>query len=211
MKNTLSDTMLLATGLLAAALITGCGSDDDRAHDGTSTVTVTSVAPGSGAFGTTGTPESGTPPADVSPHPGPPAGSGLINANPDDYRSGGSLDGDVAFVSPTGNVWCRLGKEQYTAGCQAKTAPIPAGADCRGSAEYPASMLSRGFVLSGETVTPSCFNQGVFTSPERKPLPYGYTITDNGYTCTSRESGVTCTTPSGEHGFVLSMQEARAF
>lgn len=130
--------------------------------------------------------------------------------NPDDYCSGGSNGGDVAFVSPSGNIWCRLGAAQYTAGCQAEKAPIPAGADCAGSEMYPRDTLSRGFILGPDSVTPSCFNQGIFTSPEKRVLAYGSSVSANGYTCVSRVEGVTCTTGAGR-GFVLSMQEARAF
>ncbi|MFT4200981.1 DUF6636 domain-containing protein [Gordonia sp. (in: high G+C Gram-positive bacteria)] len=189
MKTALWVVALVAAGLLVA----GCGGET-RTDPSTVTVTSTLNAPPSGAG-----------------RPGPPPGSALTNADPDDYRAGGSLDGDVAFVSPTGNVWCRLGRERYTAGCQAVKAPVPAGARCVGTRDYPVDQLTRGFFLDGETVTPACFNQGVFSSPEHKRLPYGYTITGNGYTCTSRTTGITCNTPSGEHGFVLSMQEARAF
>ncbi|MFT3715076.1 MAG: hypothetical protein QM774_03760 [Gordonia sp. (in: high G+C Gram-positive bacteria)] len=200
MKKSIAAAALLASPILIA----GCGNSDPAASPSTVTVTE-SASPAPGAPSDSGSAGSG-----ASTAPGPPKGSQLTNANPDDFRSDG-YQGDVAFVSPSGNVWCRLGAGQYSAGCQAEKAPIPAGADCRGNDMNPVDSLTRGFYLDGEKVTPSCFNQGVFASPERKPLPYGYTITANGYTCTSREDGMTCNTPSGEHGFVLSMQEARSW
>lgn len=75
---------------------------------------------------------------------------------------------------------------------------------------YPASSLSKGFWLQDGSVVPSCFNQGVFSSPNPKALPYDYSITANGLTCTSRTTGMTCTNRDG-HGFELSMTVARSF
>lgn len=225
MSTTIRATLLGAAIVPATvALITGCSFDDENAASAPSTVTVTHSAddprpsndssdggdlpgPGSDIPGTDTTDDAT--PMVTTDQPGNP-GTGFTVADPEAYRSGGSNVGDVAFVSPTGNIWCRLGAERYTAGCQAKYAPIPAGADCTGTDMYPLSTLSRGFFLQGDKVTPSCFNQGIFTSSERNVLAYGYSISDNGYTCYSRTTGITCKTPAG-NGFVLSMQEARAF
>lgn len=226
-NQTIRATLLGVAALpLVAALVTGCSSDAEPSTSATSTVTVTrsagATAPsntssdsGSPAGPNTDAPGTDTPGTgdDAAPvvSPDAPGSSddGFTAADPARYRADSAV-GDVAFVSPTLNIWCRLGRAQYTAGCQAKYAPIPAGADCKGTDMYPLSTLSKGFMLEGDKVTPSCFNQGIFTSSERRVLPYGYSISANGYTCYSRSTGVTCTTPSGR-GFVLSMQEARAF
>jgi hypothetical protein len=129
--------------------------------------------------------------------------------DPDAFRPGG-YQGDVVFTSPTGNIWCRLGKGDYNAGCQARHAPVPPGADCDGNEYYPADMLSRGFYLFPNSVLPTCFNQGVFTAEHAKALPYGKSISANGYTCVSRVTEMTCLNPA-EHGFQLSMQFAGIF
>ena len=228
-KTIRATTLGAAIAATVAALVTGCSSDDGPTGSGTSTVTVTRSADpaqpsnngsddgndGSQPGVSTDAPRTDAPGTGDDPAPVVTTGAqgssdnGFTAADPARYRAG-SAAGDVAFVSPTLNIWCRLGRAQYTAGCQAKYAPIPAGADCKGTADYPLSTLSKGFMLEGDKVTPSCFNQGIFTSSERQVLPYGYSISANGYTCYSRSTGVTCKTPSGR-GFVLSMQEARAF
>ncbi|GAB06872.1 hypothetical protein GII30_22815 [Gordonia amarae] len=206
---------------VVAALVTGCSSDDEPSTSAMSTVTVTRSADAAAPSNTssdggslsgpnTDAPGTGDDAAPVVTTDAPGSSDeGFTAADPARYRAD-STGGDVAFVSPTLNIWCRLGQARYTAGCQAKYAPIPAGADCKGTADYPLSTLSKGFFLEGDKVTPSCFNQGIFTSSERHVLPYGYSISAHGYTCYSRSTGVTCKTPSGR-GFVLSMQEARTF
>ncbi|MDF0529916.1 hypothetical protein P0W64_11080 [Tsukamurella sp. 8F] len=204
--------LIVAAGLAAGGvLVAGCGQQGSAAPGSTVTVTATQGAQAGG--GTAG--DGGTPATTETPTAGkrvltPPRGAGLTAADPAEYHNGDG--GDVAFISPTKNIWCRLGAGKYEAGCQAMKAPIPEGAGdrCKGNDMYPQSSLSRGFYLRGNTVEPACFNQGVFTSPNPKVLPYQSTIEANGYTCTSRETGITCTTSNGR-GFVLSMQEARAF
>ncbi|WP_018178864.1 DUF6636 domain-containing protein [Jongsikchunia kroppenstedtii] len=193
MKFRLTTAMLIGIG----ALLAGCGQD----HASQSDVSV----PQSSTPSTIGTGDSTSAGSVPTPRESQPE-----TADPAHYRDG--IGDDVAFVSPTKNIWCRLGAAKFTAGCQAKDAPVPAGAEksCAGNEMYPPNSLSRGFWFEGDSVVPSCFNQGIFTSPHPKALPYGYTISANGYTCTSREDGMTCTNGSG-HGFVMSMQQARQF
>jgi len=189
----------IATAALigAGTLVAGCGQDHTSQSD--RSVPQSTAQTATGAGGSTSTAVGA-----------PPRGSQLTNADPAQYRDG--VRADVAFVSPTKNIWCRLGATRTTAGCQAKTAPVPAGAEksCAGNEMYPPSSLSRGFWFDGHSVVPTCFNQGIFTSPHPKALPYGYTISANGYNCTSRETGMTCTNGAG-HGFVMSTQQARQF
>lgn len=127
--------------------------------------------------------------------------------DPDDYAVEGRPA--VAWVSPTGQISCRLATKSEESGCQSRSAPVPDGANCV-NPTFTVDQLSKGFVLQNDTVTPLCFNQGVFSYENARELPYDQSITFDGATCTSRESGMTCTDSLG-HGFVLSMQEARAF
>ncbi|TWS21163.1 hypothetical protein FK529_00655 [Tsukamurella asaccharolytica] len=133
----------------------------------------------------------------------------------EDYRlREGGLGGDVYFVSPTGNIHCRLGDWTVAAaGCQAKGAPVPPGGEkeCAGNEIYPASSLSRGYLLYPDRARPICFNQGYLGAPNAKKLPYNSSVAANGYTCTSRVEGVTCLTAAGAHGFFMSTQALRSW
>ncbi|MBS4104313.1 hypothetical protein [Tsukamurella paurometabola] len=199
-------------GIIAGlGLLAGCGSGTDGAG---STVTVTASAADSA---TPGTVIPGTAPRETAdPSTGPAAGAPPVSSVPaDDYRIGGEgAVGDVYFRSPTGNIHCRLGDWAVsTAGCQAKDAPVPPGGEqeCDGNEIYPASSLSRGYLLRPDRAVPMCFNQGYLGAEKAKALPYNTSVSANGYTCTSRAEGVTCLTAAGEHGFFLSMRAARSW
>lgn len=42
-------------------------------------------------------------------------------------------------------------------------------------------------------------------------LPYGQRLSVNGYTCTSRPAGITCTSDATAHGFEISRETAQLF
>ncbi|WP_261392671.1 DUF6636 domain-containing protein [Rhodococcus sp. BP22] len=121
-----------------------------------------------------------------------------------------SADGyGIAWVSPSGNIWCRISEGTYGSGCQARDAPVPDGANCV-NPTFTVEQLSKGFFLHPDSVEPSCFNQGVFTTEHPTVLEYGQSVTTGGYTCVSRRSGMGCTTGNG-HGFELSTESAPWF
>ncbi|MET9199068.1 hypothetical protein [Gordonia sp. NPDC003585] len=194
--------VLAMSGLMGCVVLAGCTpTSETTSATSTATVTVTaSQPPGVSSASTTRTASPNPQRQQRTPEP----------VDPSQFRSGQRNGEDVYFTSPTGNIWCRFGSVDYSAGCQAKNAPIPAGADCRGNSMYPAHTLSRGFFLRGAAVMPACFNQGVFVGYEARALPYDHSISAHGYLCVSRVTGMTCFARSAR-GFVLSMQEARAF
>ncbi|MCZ4561417.1 hypothetical protein O4160_11295 [Rhodococcus sp. IEGM 1401] len=118
-------------------------------------------------------------------------------------------DNQVAWKSPSGNVYCKIGSGPSSSGCQASDAPVPAGAeaDCAPNTTFTIDMLSKGFYLDPGHVTPTCFNQGVFGAEGQKVLQYNTSITFSGFTCFSRVEAMICDAGGG-HGFVLSMQQA---
>ncbi|MFF1555531.1 DUF6636 domain-containing protein [Rhodococcus erythropolis] len=118
-------------------------------------------------------------------------------------------DNGIAWITPTRNIWCRISPGTYGSGCQARNAPVPEGATCV-NPTFTVDQLSKGFYLMPDRVEPSCFNQGVFTTEHPKVLQYEHTVHYQGYSCTSRTIGMTCTNGTG-HGFELSMQTARSF
>lgn len=115
----------------------------------------------------------------------------------------------ISWTSPTGNIACRISSLDYGSGCQAADAPVPPGASCTNST-FTVDQLTKGFFMKQSTIEPACFNQGVFYSQTPKVLQYNQSIAMNGYTCASREDGMTCTNDGG-FGFQLSAQVARLF
>lgn len=110
--------------------------------------------------------------------------------------------GGVVFNSPSKKIYCRIAEGEYSSGCQSGTAPVPVGANCT-NPTFTVDQLSKGFFLMPDKVVPTCFNQGVFGSEFPHTLQYNESISWNGFTCTSRESGMFCATSNG-HGFELS-------
>lgn len=115
----------------------------------------------------------------------------------------------VEWVSPSRNIYCHITEGEFSSGCQAADAPVPDGANCT-NPTFTVDQLSKGFFMSPNKATPNCFNQGVFGGDPDQILPYDHSISYNGFTCTSREDAMMCDAGGG-HGFVLSMQEARAY
>ncbi|MCZ4078421.1 hypothetical protein O1W68_10755 [Rhodococcus sp. H36-A4] len=178
----------------AIAMLTGCTAVDGSNGTGTS---------------------ASTPALTVTTDPEPVESTDTNVADPsNDVRavdpSSLSADGyGIAWVSPSGNIWCRISEGTYGSGCQARDAPVPDGANCV-NPTFTVEQLSKGFYLHPDSVEPSCFNQGVFTTEHPTVLEYGQSVTTGGYTCVSRRSGMACATDNG-HGFELSAESAPWF
>ncbi len=211
-------TIVVATATATMAILAGCTTADSPTGAGTS-----AAPPG---IDTSMMPTTGN---DVAPSP-PPAtptttsmtNTGTIQATNTDSaepREGLhavdpavlSADGNgITWVSPSGNIWCRISEGEYGSGCQARDAPVPNGATCV-NPTFTVEQLSKGFYLHPDSVQPACFNQGVFTTEHPTALEYGQSVTTGGYTCISRRSGMACTTAGGDHGFELSTETASWF
>nr|WP_296775532.1 hypothetical protein [Rhodococcus sp. (in: high G+C Gram-positive bacteria)] len=193
-------------GVLAACALVGvaaCGSQPQPAPSEAIATAAPSQAIATAAPPTTAVATSSNSPAMSSTATSTPAATAV---DPADFSADGY---GIAWESPTGKIWCRIAPGEYGSGCQSYTAPVPDGADCV-SPTFTIDQLTKGFYLTPTIVLPTCFNQGVFTTEFPKILPYDMSVTTDGYTCTSRETGMTCTTPTG-HGFEMSMQVARSF
>lgn len=189
----------IAAVVFAAAALAGCGSDtpDPTNPPVAATVTVATTAQPPPLTQTPSAIESSSSTSTSAP---------VTPVDPAVFDDNG---GGVAWKSPTGQISCRLATKTFESGCQSRTAPVPDGANCV-NPTFTVDQLSKGFVMQNDTVTPLCFNQGVFSIEFPQVLPYEHSITFDDITCTSRESGMSCTNGLG-HGFVLSMQEARQF
>lgn len=190
----------LLFGVLAACALVGvaaCGSQPQPAPS----EAIATAAPPSAAVVT-----SANSPVASSAVTSTPAAPAVTAVDPADFSADGN---GIAWTSPTGKIWCRISPGEFGSGCQSYTAPVPDGADCV-SPTFTIDQLTKGFYLTPTTVLPTCFNQGVFSTEFPSVLPYDMSVTTDGYTCTSRETGMTCMTPTG-HGFEMSMQVARSF
>lgn len=194
--------------LSALAALTACGNQNDAA-DPTAAAPISTVSPGVASPGVTTTtasqPAVAAPPTSTEISNAPTENAVAITAvDPADFpmenRAG------VAWVSPSGNIYCHITEGEFSSGCQANDAPVPAGANCT-NPTFTIDQLTKGFFLAPSKVTPTCFNQGVFGGDPKQILPYDHSISYDGYTCTSREAAMVCDAGGG-HGFVLSKEEA---
>ncbi|HEY1530270.1 MAG TPA: hypothetical protein VGF80_05605 [Galbitalea sp.] len=129
-------------------------------------------------------------------------------------------DGDdvqVSWLAPSRNIACGIvlsGASAHVWGCSVKdhtwVAPSanPAdicynsGEDCGTGIEALGSGKLRG---RGETVFESQRAiDGPFPAPAIQTLAYGHSVTADGVTCVSLETGMTCTNITSGHGFTLS-------
>lgn len=209
---------LTLTAVLTTAALTACGSQEPPAADPATSTSVavqmpappqvTIAAPTDStdgdAEGMTEAPQA----TESTPTAADPANS-TAPITPVDPASLIVPGNQVAWKSPSGNVYCKIGSGPFSSGCQAADAPVPAGAeaDCAPNTTFTVDMLSKGFYLDPGHVTPTCFNQGVFGAEGQKVLEYNTSITFNGFTCFSRVEAMICDAGGG-HGFVLSMQQA---
>ncbi|WP_155289645.1 hypothetical protein [Rhodococcoides fascians] len=208
--------LLAAAATLTAVTLTACGSDDapaaapapTAASQNSAPPQVTVAAPtqtsGSNAGG-----ESGAPAATESTPTAADPGNNTAPITPVDPASLIVPGNQVAWKSPSGKIYCKIGSGPFSSGCQSSDAPVPDGAeaDCAPNSTFSVDMLSKGFYLDPGKVTPTCFNQGVFGAEDAQVLEYNTSVSYNGFTCFSRVEAMICDAGGG-HGFVLSMQQA---
>ncbi|MDJ0395025.1 hypothetical protein QMK17_17005 [Rhodococcus sp. G-MC3] len=192
--------VVTAAMALATAALTGCGDQSapvaaPPSATGVAPVTTSLPEPSVAAPPGTGTPQT----QQVTKSESAP----VTVVDPAGFAQEGN---GIAWVSPSGKIFCRIAEGQYSSGCQSGSAPIPAGADCV-TPSFTIDQLSKGFYLNPGLVTPTCFNQGTFGSENSKVLGYNESISSGGFTCTSRMDAMVCDAGGG-HGFSLSMQAA---
>ncbi|MBY4131003.1 hypothetical protein HQO83_21645 [Rhodococcus fascians] len=207
--------LLAATAALAVAL-TACGSEDAPAAAPPPTAEsqisappqVTAAAPTQTGENDEGS-ESGAPAATESTPAAADPGNNTAPITPVDPASLIVPGNQVAWKSPSGKIYCKIGSGPFSSGCQSSEAPVPDGAeaDCAPNSTFSVDMLSKGFYLDPGKVTPTCFNQGVFGAEDAQVLEYNTSVSYNGFTCFSRVEAMICDAGGG-HGFVLSMQQA---
>ena len=119
------------------------------------------------------------------------------------------------FKSPSRNIMCGIHTEDADlgVGCQAEYAKVaPDGPQCENSATSAVAVH-----ITATGTKRMCLNQGVFVGPPMdgtnrgggRTLDYGSTITVGPASCTSAETGMTCT--QGSHGFTLSREINRIY
>ncbi|EEW26440.1 DUF6636 domain-containing protein [Rhodobacter ferrooxidans] len=115
----------------------------------------------------------------------------------------------LAFRAPSGNIHCMIatGDDYAQARCDmveltpSFTKP-PAGCDLDWGSAFSVGLNDSQGQLAcvGDTVM----------MPDAAVLGYGNTLTSGGFSCTSDQTGMTCTNPAG-HGFSLSKARQRLF
>lgn len=206
--------LTLAVAAVAVTTLAACGSQDapppasapttSAAIQVTAPPQVTIAAPPNGGSDSAVTPA----PANAQPSAVDPADN-TAPITPVDPAAFAVPENQVAWKSPSGKIFCKIGTGPFSSGCQSSGAPVPDGAgdDCAPNSTFTIDMLSKGFYLEPQSVRPTCFNQGVFGAEDAKVLEYNTSITFNGFTCYSRIEAMICDAGGG-HGFVLSMQQA---
>ena len=110
------------------------------------------------------------------------------------------------FRSPSGNVHCVPGDAPGAVECEIRepARPIrPKPRDCELDWGGNFSIARTGRTQMG------CVGDSL-ASPDSRVLPYGQILRGNGWQCTSRTSGITCTN-SQNHGFEISSRRQRLF
>lgn len=177
-------------GVLLLLLLTGCSD--------------TQAGPSSIAPSPQTTPPSTPPPTSSQP--------ALVTQPPPDadaatYREGNNY----YFRTPSKSFVCGILETPLfepptvRAGCQGPTTPVPADQRSCWKKWGP-----YGIGVGETTARYLCLNQGIFYQSEQV-LPYGSSITAYGYTCTSREDGVTCRNDSTRRGFHIALKANQIF
>ena len=110
------------------------------------------------------------------------------------------------FRSPSGNINCMYDHSPGVVECQIPQPdrPVrPKPRDCELDWGSNFSIARTGHTQMG------CVGDSL-ASPDSRVLPYGQTLRGNGWQCTSRTSGMTCTN-SQNHGFEISSRRQRLF
>ena len=216
---------LAALGLAGALALAGCsddgGSSDAGPTGGDGTTATDGTEGGGDGGGQTGSPEAVAPPtapADIQAAPGDRSASG----------GGGSVTVDAdqaAFVLPSGNIACsvtaagavcQIEEKSFTpspdhlsdanlAGCSAEAADAMRLAEGRGAWTcVPEPLAGQADVTTGgwwaEQVDAETTEEDGATLAV---LPYGWTLTVGGTSCTSAESGVSCVSNDLGRSFTL--------
>jgi hypothetical protein len=110
---------------------------------------------------------------------------------------------DVAFRSPSGNITCTWGhpaSDRLLCDVNAKAAPAASqSTDCG-----PISFIENYASLTPSEVKHGLCTGGILVPLDANTLPYGSSLTYNGYGCISEESGITCVAFSTGRGFTAS-------
>ena len=111
----------------------------------------------------------------------------------------------VFFTSPTGNIACSIRAANALCEIREPTFDLP---------EKPSDCdLDFGTMVAVEGRQPArflCHSDTAFGATG-SVLAYGDRLTKGSATCTSRESGMTCTSADGSHGFDLSRGSYRLY
>ncbi|WP_338043629.1 alpha/beta fold hydrolase [Lentzea albidocapillata] len=134
-----------------------------------------------------------------------------IPVNPADYRLPESPHELYYFRSPSKNFSCGIITLELSAGCHGKTSPVPPRPEhCSthiswGSGMFVNATGKTDFICTGGVIYSNGFGR------EDPVLPYGRSLTVLGFTCVSRQSGVTCTHQSTAHGFRIAAESNEQF
>jgi hypothetical protein len=131
-----------------------------------------------------------------APGPTPPDINRVYDAATDDRFGTDAAE----FVTPSGNITCRMDTDEVRCDVAQQTWKLPAKpADCTGD-------FGTGTVLTGTAPAElSCVSDSL-ADPSLETLEYGTAVRRDGVLCASRENGVRCENEQTHHGF----QVARA-
>lgn len=130
------------------------------------------------------------------------------------FANSGGIDG-YYFTTPTGRWHCAIivGGEPHMAGCQPST-NTGAGIGVKGAptveSNYSHKQVPPDTILIERGSEPrfAVLRQAVFrlASEQAKVLPYNTSLSADGFTCTARDSGVSCADDASRKGFTFSTE-----
>ncbi|PPJ35154.1 hypothetical protein C5E45_27285 [Nocardia nova] len=130
------------------------------------------------------------------------------------FANSGGIDG-YYFTTPTGRWQCAIivGGDPHMAGCQPAT-NIGAGIGVKGAptveSSYSHKQVPPDTILIERGSEPrfAVLRQAVFrlAPEEAKVLPYNTSLSADGFTCTARDSGLSCTDDTSRRGFAFSTE-----
>ncbi|MDQ6746454.1 MAG: hypothetical protein M3Z27_10635 [Actinomycetota bacterium] len=112
----------------------------------------------------------------------------------------------ATFRSPSGNLGCQLIGGSARCDIRRRSwSPPPRPASCPSQVDFGQGLeISSGqsrIVCAGDTAL----------NASAPPLPYGRDTDSVGFSCSSRTTGITCTSSTTRHGFFISAQSYRLF
>lgn len=134
-----------------------------------------------------------------------------VPVNPADYRLPEHPNELYYFRSPSTNFSCGIITLPPSAGCHGTTAPVPPRPeDCNARISWGRGLFvhatgKTGFICTGGAIYSNGFGR------DDPVLPYGRSLTAHGFTCVSRQSGVTCTHHPTDHGFRIAAESNEQF